>query len=340
MPLVNRRRSAPTSPPITGPADTLYVGVDEAGYGPNLGPLVVTSTSFRGPACLDSVDWWKLLEATVGRARRSKGKVVIDDSKAVLASPSGRATLEHSVDSMLRLVSWSGGSLESLVSFLAPSDRDSLCDEHWFKEDGDDNGPASHSQNGCDHERLNEEMAFASLSLDIPLVRLIFPRQFNERLAHVTTKADVESELILDILSKRLERIEDECQQVVITVDRLGGRRYYRELVESLARDTFVFTLVEGSELSAYRFEFQGRDVEIRFRVKGDSHSLPVAAASMIAKYLRERCMDGFNDFWCQRVPGLSRTAGYPVDARRFLEAVAEALAEFEIPMNSFWRLR
>ena len=338
MPLASRRRSARIKP-IAGPADTLFVGVDEAGYGPNIGPLVVSSTAFRGPAALDSLDWWDVLGSTVGRAKRSQGRIVIDDSKAVLSAPSGRAALDRTVGSLLRLVSWPGGNLKRLVEFLTPSDGDHLCSEHWFTSEHE-----STSSDECvetiDHEHLHDCFGHCSLAFEAPIVRVLFPGQFNERLNHVATKADVECQLILDLLARRLELLDDECQHVVITVDRLGGRRYYREMVETLAGDAFVFTIGEEPELSVYRFESGGRDVEIRFRVKGDSHSLPVAAASMFAKHLRERCMDGFNDYWCARIPGLVRTAGYPSDARRFLNAVEEMLAELDIPMSSFWRVR
>ncbi len=339
MPLASRRRSARTKSVISGPADTLFVGVDEAGYGPNIGPLVVSSTAFYGPSALDAMDWWDVLDPTIGRAKRSQGRIVIDDSKAVLSSPSGRTALDRTVSSLLRLVSWTGGDLKNLVEFLSPSDAEHLCSEHWFTSE-ENCCSSDETAEPIDHECLLDCFGQCSLTFETPIVRLLFPGQFNERLNHVPTKADVECQLILDLLSMRLASLSDDCQHVVITVDRLGGRRYYRTMVETLAGDAFVFTVGEEADLSVYRFESEGRDVEIRFRVKGDSHSLPVAAASMFAKHMRERCMDGFNDYWCTRIPGLARTAGYPGDARRFLEAVEEQLMELDIPMSAFWRIR
>lgn len=339
MPLASRRRSAPTDQ-IVGPADTLYIGVDEAGYGPNIGPLVVSSTAFRGPAALDAVDWWKVLRKTICRAGKTKSKFVVDDSKAVLAAPTGRASLDQSVVSMLRLAACPHPGLKEMVTFLAPIDAEHLCAEHWYVESILISDANEDPWSGTNHGRLHDGMTVAALSFDKPMVRVLFPSKFNEYLDRHPTKADVECELILDILGRRLASLPDDCKQVIITVDRLGGRRYYREIVESLAVDAFVLTVEEQVELSIYRFTWEGRDVEIRFRVQGDSHSLPVAAASMIAKYVRERCMDEFNEYWSRQIPGLQRTAGYPGDSKRFLAEVQHLLGELGISMNSFWRIR
>ena len=51
-----------------------------------------------------------------------------------------------------------------------------------------------------------------------------------------------------------------------------------------------------------------------------------VALASMLCKYLREVCMRQFNRFWEKHVPGIEPTAGYPVDAKRFYEAIQAAM--------------
>jgi hypothetical protein len=72
----------------------------------------------------------------------------------------------------------------------------------------------------------------------------------------------------------------------------------------------------------------------------GGESFLPTALASMTSKYLRELAMRSFNDFWCGRVPDLSPTAGYPGDARRFMDAIAGARQELGIADAVLWRER
>src|SRR4051812_648058 len=73
------------------------VGLDEAGYGPNLGPLVLSSSACHVPAdapeCL-----WECLAAAVRKAEHpDDGRLVIDDSKKVNEGKAGLAKLEAGV---------------------------------------------------------------------------------------------------------------------------------------------------------------------------------------------------------------------------------------------------
>jgi len=77
------------------------VGIDEAGYGPNLGPLVMTavvaeSTGDGGdePRGGRDLDFWGELAATVDRAGGDPDRLWVDDSKAILRGGKGRDRLE------------------------------------------------------------------------------------------------------------------------------------------------------------------------------------------------------------------------------------------------------
>jgi ribonuclease HII len=101
-----------------------------------------------------------------------------------------------------------------------------------------------------------------------------------------------------------------------------------------------VTPLVESAEESTYRIDGLNRPVTLVFAPRADSDALPVALASMLAKYLREVFMRQFNKFWQQHVPDLEPTAGYPNDSRRFYGLIQRAMRQLGIHDKQVWRER
>src|SRR5262249_19953522 len=92
---VSRRRATTAS---RGPRMAWIIGIDEAGYGPNLGPFVTSSAAFRVPDGDGTVNLWQLLPTVVRRAvDPMDGRILIDDSKAVYSTARGLLGLEHGV---------------------------------------------------------------------------------------------------------------------------------------------------------------------------------------------------------------------------------------------------
>jgi hypothetical protein len=50
--------------------------------------------------------------------------------------------------------------------------------------------------------------------------------------------------------------------------------------------------------------------------------------------------MRAFNDFWCGRIPELAPTAGYPRDAKRFMNAIEGLKVQLGIDDGVLWRER
>src|ERR1700693_3870402 len=111
------------------------VGIDEAGYGPNLGPLVMTAAAVRIPTALGRANLWKVLEPVV---RKQDGadddRLVIDDSKLVYSPTKTIAALERSVLSTLQ--AWRHcleQELSQLLDGLAPNCVSALAEEVWYE---------------------------------------------------------------------------------------------------------------------------------------------------------------------------------------------------------------
>src|SRR5262249_25930047 len=104
------------------------LGIDEAGYGPNLGPFVMTAVACRAPD--GQGDLWQLLRKALRRGgERRDGRILVDDSKVVYSGGKGLAALERGVFPVLGLPSL---LLRELIDRLCPAAAAELAREAWF----------------------------------------------------------------------------------------------------------------------------------------------------------------------------------------------------------------
>src|SRR5262252_3516322 len=85
--------------PATRAPDMAWViGIDEAGYGPNLGPFVMTAVACRVSDGVAGANLWQLLGGAVRSAREEDdGRLLVDDSKVVYSTARGLLGLERGV---------------------------------------------------------------------------------------------------------------------------------------------------------------------------------------------------------------------------------------------------
>src|SRR5438132_209359 len=115
-----------------------WVGIDEAGYGPNLGPLVMTAVIAEGPE-ERAPDVWGDLAATVARAGDPSGRLWVDDSKAILRAPAGRARLEATCQAVLAAAGAVPGTLADLLAAVGAGSLDDAELSPWL-DAGEDGG--------------------------------------------------------------------------------------------------------------------------------------------------------------------------------------------------------
>src|SRR5688500_16615976 len=105
------------------------VGIDEAGYGPNLGPLVQAAVALRLPAS-DPAGWATLKPVVRRCGDRGEGRrLLVDDSKKVYTTGGLEALEEHVLAAIPPLEETLGALLPELT---LPWVRGELDGEAWF----------------------------------------------------------------------------------------------------------------------------------------------------------------------------------------------------------------
>lgn len=309
----------------------VWAGIDEAGYGPPLGPLVVAGTAFRLKARpREGVLWDCLSDALTRHARGAADRLVVYDSKKVYSPSAGLKRLEEGVLSFLHVLSGNGvGPAEGLLADLEGGREVADPPAPWFADTPRTTLPVSSNASAVLSKADDLARACRTGGVELLAMRaaVVFPAEFNRIVAHTRNK----SLLLFQKTGLLLQEIWRQAGPGPswVLVDRHGGRLRYRRLLRDAFADCSCDVVREDRAGSVYRITDAGdgeRVMHVAFKEKGDTLAVPTALASMTAKYVRELHMRTFNLYWQERQAGLKATAGYAADARRFLKDLAPTL--------------
>lgn len=319
------------------------IGTDEAGYGPNLGPLIVAASVWEVPPKTQADSLYERLEKVVSVALPADGdsRLPMADSKVLYKAGSGLEVLERSVLCALAVSGSPARKWRELWSSVVY--RGEICDRFnslpWHAG-FDLDLPVDSALEGltASLQRLEEGLAAANVRLLGLSSTAVFPQEFNALVAQTDSKGEALSLTTLRLVERAMNLLP-ERGTVQVTCDKHGGRDRYAALLQHVFPDSLLSVRREGRDESIYCITHQGRPVEIHFLAKGE-RLLPTALASMLAKYLRELAMRPFNEFWQRHIPGLRATAGYPEDAIRFRGEIAATQKQLDIADELLWRCR
>jgi len=317
----------------------VLVGIDEAGFGPILGPLVVSSSVFSLPHPLIEADLWQILRKSVGNKRkRLAGRLLMADSKKVYSKRKGIKHLQRSVLACLRCLGKEPATLAELLMLLCPACRERLNDYPWYREAG-----------SCDILADEADMAIASAVLKSDLdsngIELLTLQSccldvayYNKMVGSAKNKASVLFTATSRLIKNAFDNFGGDDLQII--VDRQGGRiRYRRNLQRSFA-DMELKILRESAATSSYELQADGRVMRLHFVVGADERFLPVSLASMVSKYLRELLVGNINRYFAGFHSDLRPTAGYWKDGLRFIEDLKKNIPHIEFDSNQLIRCR
>jgi hypothetical protein len=315
----------------------LHIGVDEAGYGPILGPFVVACAVFRLTDAPEpgTVSLRNRLRGVVCRSQGRHGDgslpVPVDDSKLIHT--------RYGVPGLARGVAAFAAARDEaapgdLVDFLARfgmRTADAYRTDPWFHDLS--NGslppcPRTGSLRRAFERRQVEALRLQVLPVDVP--------EWNGRVGEHRNKAVVLGLYTGQCLLDALDRHPGEDAEVVL--DRHGGRLDYEAYLAGLFPFARMARRPAPRTEARWDVDLPTRRLHVRFATRADRTSLAVGWASMAAKLARELFMERLNEWFGRRLPRLRGTAGYRPDGWRFLKDVSAVLQREGIPRERLLR--
>jgi ribonuclease HII len=315
------------------------IGIDEAGYGPNLGPFVMTSAACRVPEELADANLWRVLRRAVRRhLSDADGRLLVADSKIVYSPSRGLRDLELGALAVLAPDPEAEGMcLAHCIERLCPANHAELSAEPWYTGTSVLPLVAEWTELGAARALLERTCRAKSVLCGPVRSVVVCPARFNQVAVEWGSKGAVLALGLAELVRANLP-LDNEAEPVFFWVDKHGGRNSYTAIIQHALPEGFVMAHEEGMERSTYSILGLGRNIRLAFEPRADQQHFCVALASMVSKYLRELLMLEFNRFWEQHVPGLRPTAGYPTDSARFLDAIRPAMLRLQIAEPLVWR--
>jgi hypothetical protein len=247
----------------------IVVGIDEAGFGPILGPLVVSSCSFSLPQDLLGTNLWQILKKTAYNKRKHlAGRLLITDSKKAYTRSLGIKHLERTVLAALLCLGEKPATLNDLLAILCKDVLNRLSNYPWYKDAGKLPLPID------DPDKIIAASALASdlASNDITLKELkcccLDVGFYNKMMDSVKNKANV----LFTATSQLIKNAYDSNMQddIEIIIDRQGGRTRYREHLLRCFPDMYLTIIRETQQASSYELKLDNRRVILHFVVDAD----------------------------------------------------------------------
>jgi hypothetical protein len=306
------------------PRMLIYAGIDEAGYGPMLGPLCVGCTVFsvsEHDAEHSAPNLWTLLRAAVARKRTDKkNRIAIEDSKTLVVQgvePCERIRyLERGVLAFASRLCDLPASDDTFLNAMGVTANG----RPWY--DSISPMPMTHSADelriAC--AMLHRALVRAGINIELMRCEAIDADVFNDQVAVTGSKATINFAAAMRLADAVWSKWPTEHPRIV--VDRQGGRTHYREDLQFCFPDAQIAILEETVRTSRYQLSRPNSTMTISFVTGSESLHLPAALASMTAKFVRELLMIRMNRFFSGHLPELKPTAGYFQDGRRYLRDI------------------
>ncbi len=326
----------------------VIVGIDEAGFGPILGPLVISSSTFLLPHHLLTSDLWQVLKKSVAdRRRHLAGRVLIADSKKAFSKSLGIKHLQRTVLACLKCLGKEPVTLTELLSLVSADCLQRLSSYPWYKDAGDQQISANKTDVAIAASVLQDDLASNELKLLELKSYCLDVAYYNKMVSAVRNKASVLFTATCALINSAFDNFaapafscESKSGGLHIIIDRQGGRVRYCRVLQRMFPDMQLKILKETPAASSYELLRDGKQMRLHFAVGADDRFLPVALASMLSKFLRQLLIENINRYFTGFHTELKPTAGYWKDGLRFIEDLKQNIPHVAYDSNQLIRCR
>jgi len=319
----------------------VLAGIDEVGYGPILGPLVVSASVFSIPEPLLKADLWQHLRKSIAlKKKHLAGRLLITDSKKAYSRTAGIRHIQRTTLAVLRCLGTEPTDLNCLLTFLCPDCPERLKTYPWYCNPDGIGIPLDYDS--ADVKIASDVFTSDMAQHDIRLLGIqshcLDVAHYNKLVAAVKNKASV----LFSTTAALIKSIWDNCpgENVQVIVDRQGGRSRYRKNLQRMFSDLDLAVINESQNSSSYELKNAERKMRIHFVIKADQRYMPVCLASMVSKYVRELLVARINNYFLSRHEKLKPTAGYFKDGRRFIADIKTYVPNIKYDSNLLVRCR
>jgi hypothetical protein len=276
----------------------VLAGIDEAGFGPLLGPLVIGATAWQVPDDCDGADLWTRLRGGVSKTPSKRfARLAINDSKKIYSPAKGLGDLERGVlgtflsqsgtrnsDCGIRNAERgiaAGPSIDSsrlpipnselqtpnsdglplfgrFLDHLAPGWAEQVSEHPWYDGCGQLALPVA-SDHGDLATRVNG-LRVAMHRGGVAFLGAGLELVLEARFNQLCDTIGNKSRMLFCCTAKLIQRLFDRFgrQRLTILCDKQGGRDSYRRLLLEHWPDLHLTVLEEGPARSGYRLAEQG----------------------------------------------------------------------------------
>jgi ribonuclease HII len=317
----------------------ILVGIDEAGFGPILGPLVVSSSTFRVPDNLVWANLWEILHKSVGEKRAGlHGRLLIADSKKAFSQKLGIKHLQKTVLATLNYLGKDPKTLTDLIMALCPDCLSHLNEYPWYKKIDDYSLDSQISGIEIGAAMLKSDFTNTGIELLGLQSRILEVAYYNKMIEAVKNKAKVLFTAVAELMQSAIEQFKNETIEIV--VDRQGGRSHYRRELQLIFEGRELRVIHEDQDRSSYELSGGKNKLRVHFVVGADDKFLPVSLASMVSKYLRELLVAHINEYFRGFNSAVKPTAGYWKDGLRFIADLKTHIPNVKYDANQLIRCR